>query len=66
MSMTLASVSSAVTRSARVQTVASLLLMLGLWVLATTVFGVTVLHTAVADRCRFRVVGHGGWWWPSR
>jgi ABC-type nitrate/sulfonate/bicarbonate transport system permease component len=40
MSATFANVTSAVTRSPWVQTVASLLLMLGLWVLATTVFGV--------------------------
>jgi ABC-type nitrate/sulfonate/bicarbonate transport system permease component len=40
MSTTLANVSSTVRRSAWVQTVVSLLLMLGLWIVATTVFGI--------------------------
>jgi len=40
MSTTFANKSSALTRSAPVQTMVSLLLMLGLWILATSVFGV--------------------------
>ena len=40
MNATISNVTSAVTRSAWAQTVVSLLIMLGLWVLATTVFGV--------------------------
>ena len=40
MSTTIANVSSAVTRSARVQTLVSILLLLGLWVFATSVLGV--------------------------